>query len=490
MAEKLIHKTLDTGMMIQNDFLCESIHSPTLCIDKEGVIFSANQGACELTGYQKTEIAQLPLDEIFLKNSSTDDVVNIHNLSSKVEKELQLIHKNGDLIPVSFRVARDTDLENYFLMLFDLSEIRKTEEKLSVQVERMQALGNIDRAIISTMDLDFITDVVFDQISSQLQVECSMLFLNAEDSRELTCQHSRGLHLLTNNGNQSGNPEPILAQRILASGEVLIIGDISSSWISKEELPSPYRNIKFYAGVPLHNLGETIGVLEVCSQESFSPDSDWISFLNMIAGQTAIAIVHVKQFHDIRRLNSELLKSYESTLEGWARVLEFKDHETKGHSDRVTQMAMKLGKAMGLTTDELTHLRRGAVLHDIGKLCVPEEILFKAGPLDDIEWETMKQHPIYAQEFVADIQFLQPATNILLFHHERWDGSGYPLGLKGKQIPLAARIFMVIDVWDALSFDRPYRKAWNTKKVRQYLRENAGKLFDPEVIDVFLEITE
>ena len=143
---------------------------------------------------------------------------------------------------------------------------------------------------------------------------------------------------------------------------------------------------------------------------------------------------------------------------------------------------------MGLTAEELVHLRRGAILHDIGKLCVPEGILCKTGPLNDDEWELMKQHPLFAQEFVGDIQFLQPATNIMLFHHERWDGSGYPLGLKGKQIPLGARIFMVIDVWDALSFDRPYRKAWPKDKVQEYLRANAGVLFDPDVVNFFLEI--
>jgi PAS domain S-box-containing protein len=476
-------------MMTQNEFLCESILSPTLCLDENGAIFSANQGACELCGYHQNEIAQLTISDMLQKTFSVDEVVTIQNLSANQEKELQLIHKNGERIPVNFRLTRDAELEHYFLMLFDLSVIRSTEKKLIIQFERMQALGNIDRAIISTMDLAFITDVVFDQISSQLQMECSLLFLRASNGRDLTCQYSRGLPLLGGNGNTTHHPAPILANRVAASGEMLIIeGSSISEQIAPDEYGFPYQNIKFYAGIPLLNLGEIIGVLEVCSQKAFSLDPDWISFFKMIAGQAAIAIVHVNQIHDIRRLNVELLKSYEDTLEGWARVLEFKDRETKGHSDRVTQMAVKLGKAMGLTADELVHLKRGAILHDIGKLCIPEKILFKAGPLNESEWHIMKQHPIYAQEFVADIQFLQPATNILLFHHERWDGSGYPLGLKGKQIPLTARIFMVIDVWDALSFDRPYRKAWPAEKVQQYLQENAGILFDPQIVDIFLEI--
>jgi HD-GYP domain-containing protein (c-di-GMP phosphodiesterase class II) len=339
------------------------------------------------------------------------------------------------------------------------------------------------------MDISFITDVVFDQICSQLNMECGLLYMRPNSSQQLSCKYSRGLALLNGNSSQTDNPEPNLANRVVASDEMIIIEDLSRSHqFSEEELTFPYHKFKFYAGVPLFNLGESIGVLEVGSTQPFSPDPEWKIFFNMIAGQAAIAIVHVNQFHDIRRLNAELLNSYENTLEGWAKVLEFKDRETKGHSDRVTKMALKLGKGMGLTAEELVHLRRGAVLHDIGKLCIPEKILFKDGPLNEAEWEIMKQHPIYAQEFVADIQFLQPATNILLFHHERWDGSGYPLGLKGKQIPLGARIFMVIDVWDALSHDRPYRKAWPEERVLEYLQVNAGVLFDPEIVEIFLRM--
>lgn len=475
-------------MMKQTALICDNVTSPILCIDEKGAIFNANHGACELSGYQPGEISQLTVSEV-LTAQPFNESVTIQSLRTNQTSELQILHKNGDRVPVQYRISRDMELDQYFLMLYDLSGAKNTADKLTVQLERMQALGNIDRAIISTMDISFITDVVFDQISSQLHMECSLLFLQENNAQQLTCQHSRGLPLLNGNGSRSDNPQPIMANRVAATGEMIVIEDISlTHHFSEEDLSFPYQKIKFYAGIPLLNLGETIGVLEVCSTKPFIPDAEWRTFFNMIAGQTTIAIVHVNQFHDIRRLNAELMKSYESTLEGWARVLEFKDRETKGHSDRVTHMAVKVGKSIGLTSEELVHLKRGAILHDIGKLCVPEKILFKAGPLDESEWAIMKQHPIYAQEFVADIQFLQPATNILLFHHERWDGSGYPLGLKGKQIPLGARIFMVIDVWDALSFDRPYRGAWPEKKVREYLQVNAGVLFDPEVVEIFLEI--
>jgi PAS domain S-box-containing protein len=475
-------------MTVQTNLLYDNVRFPVLCIDEQGTIFRANQGACDLSGYNPGEIEQLKLEELF-PSHMLHGKMSIQNLRSNQSMDMQLLHKSGTPVPVQCQITRETDPDQYFLMLYDLSPAKKTEEKLTVQIERMQALGNIDRAIISTMDISFITDVVFDQISSQLHMDLSLLFLQTNNSQELTCQLSRGLPLLGGNGSKSDCPQPIMANRVAETGEMIVLEDISQTHhFSIEAQAFPYRDIKFYAGVPLLNLGETIGVLEVCSTQPYSPDPEWINFLGMIAGQTTIAIIHVTQFHDIRRLNAELLNSYENTLEGWARVLEFKDQETKGHSDRVTQMSVKLGQVLGLSAEELVHLRRGAILHDIGKLCVPEGILCKEGPLNDDEWEVMKQHPLFAQEFVGDIQFLQPATNIMLFHHERWDGSGYPLGLKGKQIPLGARIFMVIDVWDALSFDRPYRKAWPKEKVREYLQTNAGVLFDPDVVNIFLEI--
>jgi HD-GYP domain-containing protein (c-di-GMP phosphodiesterase class II) len=170
--------------------------------------------------------------------------------------------------------------------------------------------------------------------------------------------------------------------------------------------------------------------------------------------------------------------------------LEYKDRETKGHSERVTEMSIRLGKNMGLNEEELQQLRRGAILHDIGKMVIPEKILFKTEALTSDEWEIMKQHPIFAQDFLADIQFIQPALNIPLFHHERWDGSGYPYGLKGKQIPFAVRIFMVVDVWDALTSFRPYRQTWNNREAQAYFKENSGILFDPKVVVKFLEILE
>jgi putative nucleotidyltransferase with HDIG domain len=190
----------------------------------------------------------------------------------------------------------------------------------------------------------------------------------------------------------------------------------------------------------------------------------------------------------LRKLSYELIEAYEATLEGWSNTLEMREHETAGHSKRVVQKTIKLAQAYGMSQEEIIHIRRGALLHDIGKMGIPDSILLKPGPLDDQEWNIMRQHPVNAYKLLSKIQFLVPALDIPYHHHERWNGEGYPLGLKGSEIPLAARIFAIVDVWDALSHDRPYRKAWPEKQVIEHLKEQSGKHFDPKVVEIFLDM--
>lgn len=190
----------------------------------------------------------------------------------------------------------------------------------------------------------------------------------------------------------------------------------------------------------------------------------------------------------MQRSNIELALAYDNTLEGWARALELRDMETEGHSQRVTEMTLRLARAMGTSDDEIIQIRRGALLHDIGKMGIPDSILLKPGKLTEEEWQIMYQHPVYAYEMLSTISFLRPALDIPYCHHEKWDGTGYPRELKGDQIPLPARIFAVVDVWDALNSDRPYRKAWPREKILPYLREQTGKHFDAKVVEEFLGI--
>ena len=245
----------------------------------------------------------------------------------------------------------------------------------------------------------------------------------------------------------------------------------------------------FYA-VPLISKGKIKGVLEVFEREHQSHNRDWVDFLNSLAGQAAIAIDNASLFHDLQRSNADLSLAYESTLEGWSAALDLRDKETEGHTQRVTTLSEQIAKSMGITGNELLNIRRGALLHDIGKVGVPDRILNKRGPLTANEWKTMRKHPQFAYDMLSPIGYLHNALDIPYCHHEKWDGSGYPRGLKGEEIPLAARIFAVVDVYDALISDRPYRQGWPRKKALKYIREQTGVHFDPQVVQVFLREME
>lgn len=190
----------------------------------------------------------------------------------------------------------------------------------------------------------------------------------------------------------------------------------------------------------------------------------------------------------LQTANLELAQAYDTTIEGWARMVELRDVETQDHSQRVAELATRLAEQMGITGEPLAHLRRGALLHDLGKIAIPDIILRKQGPLTDEEWVEMRRHPEYADRVLSSIPYLHPAREIPYCHHEKWDGTGYPCGLKGTEIPLAARIFAVIDVWDALSSDRSYRKKWSQEEALVYLQSQRGVHFDPHALDAFLQL--
>jgi putative nucleotidyltransferase with HDIG domain len=244
-----------------------------------------------------------------------------------------------------------------------------------------------------------------------------------------------------------------------------------------------------YYGVPLITKGQVKGVLEVFHRAALETDMEWLDFLNALAGQAAIAIENATLFENLQRSNSELALAYDATIEGWSAALDLRDKETEGHTQRVAEMAVKLARASGFSEAELVQVRWGALLHDIGKMGVLDGILHKPGPLTDEEWVAMKKHPTFAYEMLSPIRYLRQALDIPHYHHEKWDGSGYPHGLKGVQIPLVARIFAVVDVWDALTSDRPYRIAWTKEKVSEHIRASCGTHFDPQVVDMFMQIS-
>jgi HD-GYP domain-containing protein (c-di-GMP phosphodiesterase class II) len=240
--------------------------------------------------------------------------------------------------------------------------------------------------------------------------------------------------------------------------------------------------------VPLIAKGRVQGVLELFHRSPVERNPEWSELLNTMVGQAAVAIDNANLFTDLQQANIEMVMAYDSTLEGWAKALELRDMETEGHSRRVVDLTLHLAQMFEIGEKQMVHIRRGALLHDIGKMGIPDAILQKPGPLDEAEWQIMRQHPVYAYEWLSPINYLRPALDIPYCHHEHWDGGGYPRGLQGEQIALAARLFAVVDVWDALRSDRPYRQAWPEARVREYLQDQAGMQFDPQVVARFLRM--
>jgi HD-GYP domain-containing protein (c-di-GMP phosphodiesterase class II) len=238
--------------------------------------------------------------------------------------------------------------------------------------------------------------------------------------------------------------------------------------------------------LPLVAKGLVKGVMEVYQHGLISFDQDQNTFLHMLAGEAAISIDTAQLFENLQGSRIDLLVAYDETIKGWSQAMDLRDRESEGHTRRVTEQTVKLAACLGFSAEELIHIRHGALLHEIGMMRVPDEILQKTGPRSEDERKVMQKHPQFAYDLLASITYLQPALDIPYCHHENWDGSGYPRGLKGKQIPLAARIFAVADAWDTLTSDRPYRVAWPKEKALGYIQEQSGTKFDPMVAILFM----
>ncbi len=244
-----------------------------------------------------------------------------------------------------------------------------------------------------------------------------------------------------------------------------------------------------YYAAPLITKEQLRGVLEVFSRSLLHSDPEWLALLENLTGRAAIAVESAQLFEGIQRANADLFRAYDETIVGWSRALDLRDQETEGHTQRVTETTVRLARAMGVDEAQIVHIRRGALLHDIGKMGVPDYILHKPEELTPEEQEIMRRHPQFAYDMLFPIAYLHPALDIPYCHHEKWDGTGYPRGLKGEAIPLAARIFAAVDVWDALHSDRPYRAGWPGEKVLEHIRGLSGTHFDPRVVEAFLRLT-
>jgi len=364
----------------------------------------------------------------------------------------------------------------------------ETEIKLQRQLQKISALHNIDMTINSNIDLHTTLDGIIQVSMEELGVDAADIVLFNRYSLSYDFSAGRGFKTRPVDA-QDRRDRMAMAERVIMErklvhdrgAELFRSSPAMATLWAKEEA-------KEYWGVPLIARGEVKGVLEVIMRRKFDPSPDWLGYLETLAGQAAIAIDSIGMLEELQRSNIDLRVAYDATIEGWSKALDLRDNETENHTLRVVDMSLRLAEKMGIKNDDLIHIKRGAMLHDIGKMGVPDEILHKPGPLTDDEWVIMRQHPQFAYEMLSTISYLHRALDIPGSHHEKWDGTGYPRGIKGEQIPLAARLFAIVDVWDALRSDRPYRKAWPDDKVVEYIKEQSGKHFDPAIVEIFLEL--
>ena len=341
-------------------------------------------------------------------------------------------------------------------------------------------------AISSSFDLHVTLDFIANHTVKELNVDAAAILLYNPDLE--------ALFLHTKTGFMSDSPYSSylrigegLAGKVALGRKLLHIPDLSDSAEDLNNILNE-EGFKCYFGLPLIGKGQIKGVLEIYSRAEINPSAEWLGFLHTLAGQAAIAIDNVELFKDLHRSNLELTLAYDTTLAGWGKALELRDKETQGHTNRVVKLTVELARRMGVSGEDLTRIMRGTLLHDIGKMGIPDSILNKPGPLTEEEWEIMSQHPQFAYDLIQPIPYLRNAVEIPYGHHERWDGSGYPQGLEREEIPLAARIFAVVDIYDALLNDRVYRKAWPEEKVIEYLKNAVGIELDPTVVEQFLEM--
>ena len=358
----------------------------------------------------------------------------------------------------------------------------QTERRL----ENLTALRAVDTAIASSFDISFTLGILLNQVIRQLDVDAAnVLTFNAAT---MTFQNSAAQGIqVSAPGHSSLRLGDSLAGQVVRERRTISVDALTSRAEDQHRNSELIRKgFTSYMGVPLIAKGLVKGVLEIHRRSSISLDQEQQALLDMLAGQAAIAIDSSQLFDNLQGSNAELMLAYDETIEGWSQAMDLRDKETEGHSLRVTQLTVKLAASLDTSPEELIHIRRGALLHDIGKLGVPDEILRKTGPLTDEEWVIMRAHPQLAYDLLSSITYLQAALDIPYCHHEKWNGTGYPRGLKENQIPLSARIFAVVDVWDALTSDRPYRAAWSEEKTLAYIQEQSGTHFDPKVVSAFV----
>jgi HAMP domain-containing protein/GAF domain-containing protein len=411
---------------------------------------------------------------------SFESEITLQNLADKRLQALMRMHiPNSEHRPI---IA--------LMSMMDITEQKQNSLRIQEQVEHLSALRQIDMAIASHLDLRSTLNILLTQIRRQLKVDAvNILQFNPQLS---SLQYVTSIGFLTGalQNTRLRIGEGFAGRAALERGPLYIrdLNDKANPFRNVRNFPQ--ENFVSYYGIPMIAKGEIKGVLEIFHRSALNITAEWEEFIKDLTTQGAMAIETATLWEEQNRINEELRAAYDNTLNGWARTLEIFDFETHGHSERVIDLTVRLAQKMKVRNEELIHIRRGVLLHDIGKIGVGLSIVNKPGPLNEEEWHKMREHPNFARRILEPIAFLRPCTDIPYYHHEWWDGNGYPENLSGEQIPLAARIFAIIDVWDALNHKRPYRDAWEPEKVLSYIQGLSGKKFDPKIVAAFFELLE
>ena len=379
----------------------------------------------------------------------------------------------------------------------DITGVSQAIENVEQEMnDQLKALMGIGRVINSSLGKEQVLEEVMDSLIALMHAERGFLMLRDQQG-ELRPVIARGVEHI-NLVEKTFEFSRTIVRKVTETGQPILTTNAQEDPRFEDQVSVAAYQLRSIMCAPLKIRADLIGVIYVDNRarSGMFCDSD-LDLISAFANQAAVAIDNADLFEHLQRSNYELEKAnrnleqaYQKTLEGWVRALDLKDKETEGHTQRVTVLTERLARSMAVEGDALEHIRRGALLHDIGKMGIPDSILGKKGELTEDERNLIREHPNYAKKMLKDIEFLKHALDIPYCHHEKWDGTGYPRGLKGMEIPFAARIFAVIDVWDALVTDRPYRSALPHDEVRARIKADSGKHFDPHVVRAFLELED
>jgi PAS domain S-box-containing protein/putative nucleotidyltransferase with HDIG domain len=480
--------------------ILDQISDAILVINRKQKIVFANQASLETLKYLNMDILGKPLAAILPKPIAETHTAYVERFYQSDQTEIYMDdklnifdkRKDGSLFPTMTKISKIKAGDQVFMVVIlnDLIQMKQKNQKMLNQMSRLNSIRKVDEAITQGNRLSSIFEVVLNEAIDQLSVDAACILQFNSEKQKLVFAAEKGFKTealrFTNLDLGEGHAgQAALFRRLIA------ISDLRTE--DRDFLNSPrFRSEGFvtYHAVPLIVKDRILGVLEVFHRKKTNPDADWFTFLDSLADQTAIALDNSQLFFELSQVNKELVNSYDETIKGWSRALDLRDHETEGHTERVTEITLKLARMVGVPESEMVNYRRGAILHDIGKMGVPDRILLKPDKLTEDEKVIMRQHTTFAYDLIYPINYLRPALDIPYCHHEKWDGSGYPCGLKGKEIPLPARIFAIVDVWDALRSVRPYRPSWPKDQVLEYMHSIVGIHFDPSLTPYFFMMIE